>query len=74
MFSISLLDNAILIIIIVLSTFSLPNHLRTNTSTPSFKRHLKTYISPLPSIPLNNSLLRTADCSRTDAVHKQQKS
>ena len=22
---------------------SLPNHLRTNTSTPSFKRHLKTY-------------------------------
>ena len=30
---------------------SLPNHLRTNTSTPSFKRHLKTYYFSLAFPP-----------------------
>ena len=30
---------------------SLPNHIRTNTSTPSFKRHLKTYYFSLAFPP-----------------------
>ena len=34
---------------------------------------LRLITSPLPSLLLNNSLTRTADCSRTDAVHKQKK-
>ena len=36
---------------------SLPNHLRTNTSTPSFKRHLKTYYFSLAFPPTDGRLL-----------------
>ena len=41
---------------------------------PPLKATLILITSPLPSLPLNNSLSRTADCSRTDAVHKPKKS
>ena len=40
---------------------------------PPLNATLRLIISPLPSLPLNNSLLRMADYSRTDAIHKQQK-
>ena len=36
---------------------SLPNHLLTNTSTPSFKRHLKTYYFSLAFPPTDGRLL-----------------
>ena len=40
---------------------------------PPLNVTLRLIISPLPSLPLNNSLQRTADCLRTDAVHKPTK-
>ena len=41
---------------------------------PHLNATLRLITSLLPSLPLNNNLPRTADCSHTDAVHKQQKS
>ena len=46
---------------------SLPKHLRITTSTPTFKRHFKTYYFSLAFFP------QTADCSCTDVVHKPKK-
>ena len=40
---------------------------------PPLNATLRPITSPLPSLPLNNSLPRTADCSRTNAVNKQTK-
>ena len=40
---------------------------------PPLNATLRLIISPLPSLPLNNSIPRTAVCSRTDTVHKPKK-
>ena len=41
---------------------------------PTLNATLIFITSPLPSLPLNNSIPRTAECSRIDAVHKIKKS
>ena len=59
--------------IILLPKHQSPTNKHINMVHPPLNATLRLIISPLPSLPLNNSLPRTADCLRTDAMHKPTK-